>query len=102
MPEVTVYGTKWSVASWDVRRLLDGIGVPYLFVDLDADPEARAWAEALGDGQTFPVVPLVRLMDGSLLLAATRRDVARRFGVSLENGLLRPLDADRELSPGRF
>lgn len=98
MQGVLVYGTTWSVASWDIRRLLDELSVPYRFVDLDADASARAWAEELGHGQYLTVVPLVHLADGTLLPGASRQQVARHFGVNLDTGLLRPLPV--EVLPG--
>ncbi len=35
---VTLFGTSWSVACWDIHRLLEGMQVAYQFVD----PERRA------------------------------------------------------------
>ncbi len=98
MAEVTIYGTAWCVASWDVRRLLDTIGVSYRFVDLDQVADAHAWAADLGNGRALPDLPIVRLADESIVIGATRGDIARYYRVRLDTGMLRPLllarDAD--------
>ena len=91
MSEVTIYGTVWCVTSWDVRRLLDSIGVAYRFVDLDESQDARAWAMGLGDGRWLPPLPIVRLPDGSIIVGATRRDMAAHYHVRLDTGVLRPM-----------
>ena len=38
---VVVYGTNWCAATQMVRRLLDRLGVPYIYRDMDADPAAE-------------------------------------------------------------
>ncbi len=37
---IEVYGTTWCAASQMVRRYLDRLGVPYVFRDMERDPEA--------------------------------------------------------------
>jgi mycoredoxin len=39
---VVVYGTRWCAATQQVRRHLDRLGVPYEYVDLEAQPDAAA------------------------------------------------------------
>lgn len=47
---VTVHGTSWCAASQMVRRHLDRLGVPYRYVDLEADPQAAAQIRWLTGG----------------------------------------------------
>jgi mycoredoxin len=47
---VTVYGTQWCGASQMVRRHLDRLGVPYRYLDLEADPRAAAQVRWLTGG----------------------------------------------------
>jgi mycoredoxin len=47
---VTVYGTRWCAMSQMVRRHLDRLGIPYRYVDLEADPEAAAQVRWLTGG----------------------------------------------------
>lgn len=89
MSQATVLGTNWSVASWDVRRLLDCIGAPYRFVDFETDDEARAMVQNLGrEKEICNVIPVVRLPDGTVLVGATRYQVAVYYGVRLDTGML--------------
>lgn len=39
-PPVTVYGTGWCAQTMMVRRYLERYGVPYRYVDLEANPLA--------------------------------------------------------------
>lgn len=95
MSTVTVYGTAWSVATWDVRRLLEEIAVPHIFVDLEQDEEARLWVMSLGPARGRPVtLPVVACDDGTLLQGASRRDVANYFGVRLDTGTLKQISAN--------
>lgn len=38
---VIVYGTRWCAATMQVRRFLDRYGIPYIFRDMDYDPDAE-------------------------------------------------------------
>ncbi len=37
---VVVYGTNWCAQTMRVRRYLDRMGIPYRYVDLEANPQA--------------------------------------------------------------
>jgi mycoredoxin len=45
-----VYGTRWCAATQTVRRYLDRLGVPYAYVDLDANPQAAAQVRWVAGG----------------------------------------------------
>ena len=47
---VVVYGTAWCAASQMVRRHLQRLGVPYRYVDLEADPVAASQVAWLTGG----------------------------------------------------
>lgn len=101
MSFVTVYGTTWSVASWDVRRLLDSIEIPFQFVDLDSDDEALVWVVGVcGSPNMAACLPVVKLSDGTVLRAATRTKVADMYGVRLDTGVLAAASRDRGATPG--
>jgi hypothetical protein len=94
---VTLFGTSWSVACWDIRRLLEGMQVAYQFVDLDTDDEAMVWVVTLSEGRDVAtMLPILRMDDNTVLLAATRQSVASHFGVRLDSGLLRRVARDNE------
>jgi mycoredoxin len=37
---VSVYGTSWCAATQMVRRYLDRHGIPYIYRDMESDPQA--------------------------------------------------------------
>jgi mycoredoxin len=41
-PQVMVYGTSWCAATQMVRRYFDRQGIPYIYRDIERDPEALA------------------------------------------------------------
>lgn len=76
---VTVYGTPWCGDCWRTKRFLHRHGVPYNWVDIDQDTEARAHALALQGGtQTIPVVVFP---DGGYLVEPTDAQLAARLGL---------------------
>jgi mycoredoxin len=48
--EVVVYGNRWCGITQMTRRLLDRAGVPYRYVDLDANPAAARRLRWLAGG----------------------------------------------------
>lgn len=89
MQEVRIYGTSWSVACWDIRRLLESLEEPHSFVDLEADSSALLWAMQVSDGDLASAIPIVQLRDGSLIKGATRQLVAQVYGIRLDTGMIR-------------
>jgi glutaredoxin len=62
--KITVYGADWCEDTHRTRTLLDGLGVPYEYVDIDEDPQAEAWITQQNNGKRkTPTVDL----GGSLL-----------------------------------
>ena len=58
-PAITFYGAHWCPDSRRSRRLLDGLGVPYDFVDLDQDEVASAFVREHARGhRTTPTILL--------------------------------------------
>jgi mycoredoxin len=47
---VVVYGTRWCAASQMVRRYLDRLGVPYAYVDMEANAYAAKQVRWLTGG----------------------------------------------------
>ncbi len=42
---IEVYGTKWCAATQMMRRYLDRHGVPFIYHDMDMDPQAARQVE---------------------------------------------------------
>lgn len=84
---IRVLGSQWSPASFEVREFLSRNRVPYQWVDLDADPTARALALSVaGD---LAVLPIVVFPDGGHLVAPAHSVLAERAG--LQTQAARPL-----------
>lgn len=56
---VVVYGTQWCAATQMARRYLERLGIPYVFRDMDHDPEAenqvRWWTGGYASHPTIQV-----------------------------------------------
>jgi thioredoxin reductase (NADPH) len=74
-----VAGTALSPSSYALKDFLSGNGVPYQWVDLDADPTARAMVEAMPDG--LRRLPVVLFPDGNAMVQPTPLEVAERLGM---------------------
>jgi thioredoxin reductase (NADPH) len=74
-----VAGTALSPSSYALKDFLSGNGVPYQWVDLDADPAARAMVEAMPDG--LQKLPVVLFPDGNAMVQPSPLEVAERLGM---------------------
>jgi mycoredoxin len=93
---VTVYGTAWCAQSQTVRRHLDRLGIPYRYIDLEADPRAAAQIRWLTGGYvSHPTV----VVGGDVLVEPTLSEL----DWALERaGLVEPLElGGPTLSPER-
>ena len=76
---IRVVGTLWSAGSHEAKDFLARNRIPYRWLDLDRDPEARALAETLpADARKLP---LLFFPDGAVLSAPPRRDIAEKVGL---------------------
>jgi mycoredoxin len=85
---VTVYGTAWCAQSQMVRRHLDRLGIPYRYIDLEADPRAAAQIMWLTGGYlSHPTV----VVGGDVLVEPTLKELDR----ALERaGLVKPVGTE--------
>jgi len=78
---IRLIGARWSPDSYDVKDFLARNQVPYRFMDVETEPEARAIAEAGGHGAKLP---LVVFPDGTRLERPEHRVLADRAGLQTE------------------
>ena len=78
---IRVVGAPWSPQSYATKQWLARNGVPYQWVDIDADLSMR---ELVGDNTKLPVV---LLPDGTSLSAPTTAELAERIGLSTRASL---------------
>jgi mycoredoxin len=69
---VIVYGTRWCAMSQMVRRHLDRLGIPYRYVDIEADPAAESQVRWLTGGYlSHPTV----IVGGEVLVEPTISEI---------------------------
>src|SRR5262245_1482318 len=79
---IRVLGSQLSPQSFAAKEFLSRNRVHYEWVDVDADPAARALAESLAGDLTR--LPIVAFPDGSHLLAPTTAQLAAKAGLQTQ------------------
>jgi len=71
-PRVLVYGTNWCAQTMAARRMLERLGVPYRYLDIERDGEAlsqvRWWTGGYASHPTLYI-------DGEVLVEPTMREM---------------------------
>jgi thioredoxin reductase (NADPH) len=76
---IRVVGTLWSSGSHDTKDFLARNRIPYRWLDLDREAEAKALLETVpADGRKLP---LLFFPDGAVLSAPDRRQIAEKVGL---------------------
>jgi thioredoxin reductase (NADPH) len=76
---IRVAGTLWSASSHTVKDFLARNQVPYQWLDIELDTEARDLVESVSEGQHR--LPGVFFPDGTTLLDPSIQDVAEKLGL---------------------
>ena len=76
---IRVAGTLWSATSHNVKDFLARNQVPYQWMDIDKDAEAREMVESVDDGPRR--LPVVFFPDGSVLADPDNRALAEKVGL---------------------
>ena len=63
---IIMYGTTWCFDSRRARRVFDELEIPYEWIDIDKDSDARQYVEEVNHG--FRSVPTIIFPDGSILV----------------------------------
>lgn len=82
MEQVKVYGADWCEDTQHTRRVLDGLGVAYDYIDIEQDEQAARWVREQNDGKERK--PTVKL--GRRVLSVP--SVEELKGALRENGLI--------------
>ena len=82
---VRLVGHRWSPQSHDVRDFLARNQIPYRWLDIELDEEAKQLAEA-ADVQPSQL-PLVLLPDGTQLVQPTNAQLGEKVGLRVRAGL---------------
>ena len=82
MPEqVRVLGATWCPDCHRARQFLSDQRVPYVFVDVEVDPGARAEVEERSNGKL--IIPLIVFPDESYLVEPDNAALAEKLGLSI-------------------
>jgi thioredoxin reductase (NADPH) len=76
---IRLAGALWSAASHDCKDFLARNRIPYLWLDVDQNPEARALVDGVTGAE--PRLPVLFFPDGGTLVAPSRRDLAEKVGL---------------------
>ena len=76
---IIVYGTPWCGDTRRARSFLDSHQIPYKWIDIDRDLDARKYVESVNRG--YRSVPTIIFPDGSKLVEPSRAMLAAKFGV---------------------
>ena len=77
--EIVFYGTKWCFDCKRAKKFLDQRDIGYRYVDIDRDPEARAYVQEVNHGNRS--VPTIVFPDGEILVEPSNAELAEKFGL---------------------
>ena len=77
--KIVVYGTRWCGDTRRALRFLDQVNIPYQWIDIDQDREARRFVEDVNNG--YRSVPTIIFPDGSMLVEPTEDQLAQKLGL---------------------
>jgi thioredoxin reductase (NADPH) len=76
---IRVAGTLWSANSHTVKDFLARNQIPYQWLDIELDTDARNLVETVNDGEHR--LPVVFFPDGNTLIDPSIQDIAERIGL---------------------
>lgn len=76
---IVCYGTCHCPDCWRARWLLDRHQIPYRWIDIEKDPEARAYVEEMNGG--YRSVPTLVFPDGSILVEPSNAELIEKLGL---------------------
>ncbi len=79
---IRVAGTIWSATSHNVKDFLARNRIPYQWLDIEADAEARALTDAINEKK--PGLPIIFFPDGVTLLSPDNLELAKKVGFQTE------------------
>ncbi len=74
--EIVMYGTLWCGDTRRAKAYLDKKEIPYRFIDIDRDREARAFVEKVNHG--YRSVPTIIFPDSSMLVEPSEAVLANK------------------------
>ncbi len=78
--KIKLYGTSWCGDTRRARSVLDQNGIPYEWIDIDQDIEARKFVEETNRG--YRSVPTILFSDGSILVEPSDLMLRKKLGLA--------------------
>ena len=78
--KIIMYGTTWCYETRRARATFDMNNIPYVWIDIDQDPEARKYVESVNRG--YRSVPTIVFPDGSILVEPSSAELSRKLGLN--------------------
>lgn len=78
--KIIMYGTAWCYETKRARAVFDQNNIPYEYIDIDYDSDARKYVESVNRGCRS--VPTIVFPDGSMLVEPSTMELSRKLGVS--------------------
>jgi thioredoxin reductase (NADPH) len=79
---IRVAGTLWSASSHNVKDFLARSQIPYQWLDIERDSQAKELVEAISEGQ--PQLPTLFFPDGSVMEDPDLRSLADKVGLTTQ------------------
>jgi mycoredoxin len=77
---IIMYGTAWCYETKRARNVFDQNNIPYEYIDIDYDMDARKYVEKVNQG--FRSVPTIVFPDGSIIVEPSVDALKRKLGLS--------------------
>ena len=78
--EIRIYGADWCGDCRRAKRFMDKHSIPYQWIDVENDAEARDLVIKLNHGKR--IIPTIVFEDDSILVEPSDSQLARKLGVS--------------------
>lgn len=78
--EIKIYGADWCGDCRRAKRFMDEHDVPYQWIDVQEDAEARELVQKLNNGKR--IIPTIVFEDDSILVEPSNSELARKLGIS--------------------
>ena len=77
--EIVMYGTSWCGGTRRARMVFDRNQIPYRWIDIDKDADARHFVEGTNHG--YRSVPTIIFPDGTILVEPSDLELSRKIGL---------------------
>ncbi|MDA0988159.1 MAG: glutaredoxin domain-containing protein [Chloroflexi bacterium] len=78
--EIKIYGADWCGDCRRAKRFMDEHDVPYQWIDVQEDAEARELVQRLNNGKR--IIPTIVFEDDSILVEPSNSELARKLGIN--------------------